>query len=412
MASAKERFLKYVKVDTQSAYDQEELPSTAKQFNLAKILVKELEELGLQDISLDDHCYVMATLPANIDKKVPVIGFIAHMDTSPDASGAGVNPRIIEKYDGKEVLLNKELNLRMSLKDFPELEKYVGQELIVTDGNTLLGADDKAGIAAIMAAVETLVKHPEMKHGTLKIGFTPDEEVGRGADGFDVKKFGAAFAYTVDGGELGEMEYETFNAAQTTVLCHGLGVHPGSAKDKMVNSIHVAEEFDALLPAHERPEYTAGYEGFYHLMNVSGDIETTRMVYIIRDHSRQIFEQRKANMQTTADFLNRRYGAGTVEVTTKDQYYNLREKIEPVFQIVDLAREALEALAIKPIITPVRGGTDGSRLSYMGLPCPNLFTGGLFAHGRFECIPSESLEKASQAVLKIVELSTSKDLKM
>lgn len=412
MASAKERFLKYVKVDTQSAYDKEELPSTHKQFDLAKILVKELEELGLQNVSLDEHCYVMATLPANIDKKVPVIGFIAHMDTSPDASGAGVSPRIIEKYDGKEVLLNQKLNLRMNLKDFPELRKYIGQELIVTDGNTLLGADDKAGIAAIMAAVETLVKHPEMKHGTLKIGFTPDEEVGRGADGFDVKKFGADFAYTVDGGELGEMEYETFNAASTVVTCHGLSVHPGSAKNKMINAIHVAEEFDALLPAQERPEYTAGYEGFYHLMGISGDIETARMTYILRDHSRQIFEQRKANMQSAADFLNQRYGAGTVEVVTKDQYYNLREKIEPVFQIVDLAREALEALGIKPIITPVRGGTDGSRLSYMGLPCPNLFTGGLFAHGRFECIPSESLEKASQAVLKIVELSTSKDLKM
>jgi tripeptide aminopeptidase len=412
MASAKERFLKYVKVDTQSAYDKEELPSTHKQFDLAKILVKELEELGLQGVSLDEHCYVMATLPANIDKKVPVIGFIAHMDTSPDASGAGVSPRIIEKYDGKEVLLNQKLNLRMNLKDFPELRKYIGQELIVTDGNTLLGADDKAGIAAIMAAVETLVKHPEMKHGTLKIGFTPDEEVGRGADGFDVKKFGADFAYTVDGGELGEMEYETFNAASTVVTCHGLSVHPGSAKNKMINAIHVAEEFDALLPAQERPEYTAGYEGFYHLMGISGDIETARMTYILRDHSRQIFEQRKANMQSAADFLNQRYGAGTVEVATKDQYYNLREKIEPVFQIVDLAREALEALGIKPIITPVRGGTDGSRLSYMGLPCPNLFTGGLFAHGRFECIPSESLEKASQAVLKIVELSTSKDLKI
>jgi len=412
MASAKERFLKYVKVDTQSAYDKEELPSTHKQFDLAEILVKELEELGLQDVSLDEHCYVMATLPANIDKKIPVIGFIAHMDTSPDASGAGVSPRIIEKYDGKEVLLNQELNLRMNLKDFPELRKYIGQELIVTDGNTRLGADDKAGIAAIMAAVETLVKHPEVKHGTLKIGFTPDEEVGRGADGFDVKKFGADFAYTVDGGELGEMEYETFNAASTVVTCHGLSVHPGSAKNKMINAIHVAEEFDALLPAQERPEYTAGYEGFYHLMGISGDIETARMTYILRDHSRPVFEQRKANMQSAADFLNHRYGAGTVDVATKDQYYNLREKIEPVFQIVDLAREALEALGIKPIITPVRGGTDGSRLSYMGLPCPNLFTGGLFAHGRFECIPSESLEKASQAVLKIVELSTSKDLKM
>jgi peptidase T len=406
MVSAKDRFLKYVTIDTQSAYDLEVIPSTSKQFDLAKLLVQELNELGLKNVSLDDHGYVMATLPANIEKKLPVIGFIAHMDTSPDASGAHVSPRIIAKYDGKEILLNQALNLRMNLQEFPELEKYIGQELIVTDGNTLLGADDKAGIAAIMAAVETLVSHPEIKHGTIQIGFTPDEEVGHGADLFDVKKFGADFAYTVDGGEIGELEYETFNAAAATITLHGRSVHPGSAKNKMVNAIHLAQEYDALLPAQERPEYTAGYEGFYHLMRISGDIEKTEMAYIIRDHSRQIFERRKAMMQTAADFLNQRYGKDTVKVVVKDQYYNMREKLEPVFEIVELAKHALEALDIEPIILPVRGGTDGSRLSYMGLPCPNLFTGGMFAHGRFECVPTRSLEKASEVVLKIIELST------
>jgi tripeptide aminopeptidase len=408
MASAKDRFLKYVTIDTQSAYDLEIIPSTPKQIDLAKLLVKELTELGLQNISLDEHGYVMATLPANIDKKLPVIGFIAHMDTSPDANGAHVAPRIIEKYDGKEILLNKGLDLRMNLEEFPELKKYIGQELIVTDGNTLLGADDKAGIAAIMAAVETLVNHPERKHGTLKIGFTPDEEVGHGADLFDVKKFGADFAYTVDGGEIGELEYETFNAAQATVTLHGRGVHPGSAKNKMVNAIHLAQEYDALLPAQERPEFTTGYEGFYHLMRIKGDVETAEMGYIIRDHSRQIFEARKTMMKTAAEFINTRYGKGTAEVVVKDQYYNMREKLEPVFEIVELAKHALEALNIEPIILPIRGGTDGSRLSFMGLPCPNLFTGGMYFHGRYECLPSESLEKAAEVILKIVELSSEK----
>jgi tripeptide aminopeptidase len=408
MRSAKERFLKYVAIDTQSGMEEGALPSTQKQFDLAKLLVSELKELGLQDISLDEHCYVMATLPANTDKKLPAIGFISHMDTSPDASGANIKPRIIENYDGNEIFLNKDLNLRMNTADFPELMKYIGQELIVTDGNTLLGADDKAGIAAIMTAVETLVTHPEIKHGTIKIGFTPDEEVGHGADGFDVKKFGADFAYTVDGGELGEMEYETFNAAGALVTCNGKGVHPGAAKDKMINAIHVAEEFDALLPANERPEHTTGYEGFYHVMSFKGNIEKTTLMYIIRDHSREIFEKRKATMQAAADYLNNLYGKGTVVLDLKDSYYNMREKIEPVFEIVDLAREAIESLGITPIITPVRGGTDGSRLSYMGLPCPNLFAGGLYFHGRYECLPTRSLEKAVETVVKIIELSVEK----
>jgi len=408
MASAKDRFLKYVTVDTQSAYDQEMLPSTKKQFDLANLLVKELQELGLKEISLDEQCYVMATLPTNIEKKLPVIGFIAHMDTSPDASGTSVNPRIIQSYDGNEILLNKALDLHMNTTDFPELKKYIGQELIVTDGNTLLGADDKAGVAAIMTALETLMDHPELKHGTIKVGFTPDEEVGHGADGFDVKKFAADFAYTVDGGELGELEYETFNAAAVSVTINGKGVHPGAAKDKMVNSIHVAQEFDAMFPMNERPEYTTGYEGFYHLMRFSGDIEKTTLSYIIRDHNRAIFEKRKALMLSAAEFLNERYGKGTVTVTAKDQYYNMREKLEPVFEIVELAKAAIEALGIKPIILPVRGGTDGSRLSFMGLPCPNLFAGGMFFHGRYEFIPSDSLEQSKNTILKIIELSTQK----
>ena len=408
MTSVKERFLKYVVIDTQSAYDQETLPSTKKQFELAKLLVKELKELGLQEISLDEQCYVMATLPANTEKKLPVIGFISHMDTSPDASGTLVKPCIIQSFDGNEILLNKDLDLRMNTADFPELKKYIGQELIVTDGNTLLGADDKAGVAAIMTALETLVSHPELKHGTIKVGFTPDEEVGRGADGFEVKKFAADFAYTVDGGELGELEYETFNAAAMTVTINGKGVHPGAAKDKMVNSIHVAQEFDAMFPMNERPEYTSGYEGFYHLMHFSGDIEKTTLSYIIRDHSRALFEKRKALMHSAAAYLNERYGKGTVTVAAKDQYYNMREKLEPVFEIVELAKAAIEALGIQPIILPVRGGTDGSRLSYMGLPCPNLFTGGMFFHGRYECIPTNSLEQSKNTILKIIELSTQK----
>jgi tripeptide aminopeptidase len=408
MPTVKERFLKYVKIDTRSDMESETTPTTQKQFDLAKILVAELKELGLQDISLDDKCYIMATLPANTDKKLPVIGLVAHMDTSPEMSGADVSPRIIEKYDGKDILLNKENNLVMSVETFPELKKYAGQEMIVTDGNTLLGADDKAGIAVIMTALEKLIATPAIKHGTVKIGFTPDEEVGKGADHFDVKKFGADFAYTVDGGELGEMEYETFNAAQAIVTIHGKSVHPGSAKDKMINSIHVAKELDAMLPASERPEYTTGYDGFYHLLQMNGETEKTIMHYIVRDHKREIFEKRKAHLLRCAELLNQRYGAGTVEVKLTDQYYNMREKIEPVYHIVELAKSALEELGIEPIIMPVRGGTDGSRFSFMGLPCPNLFTGGLYPHGRFECLPTRSLEKAVDVVIKILELSVKK----
>ncbi len=408
MTSVKERFLKYIKIDTKSDLASETTPSTKIQFDLAKVLVDELKALGLQDVSLDENCYIMATLPANSDKKLPVIGFIAHMDTSPEMSGTNVSPRIIENYDGKDVLLNKELNLHLDPKVYPELVKYAGQELIVTDGNTLLGADDKAGVAVIMTAIEQLIANPALKHGTIKIGFTPDEEVGRGADHFDVKKFGADFAYTVDGGELGEMEYETFNAAEARVTVHGTNVHPGSAKDKMVNAIHIAHQFDAMLPPQERPEYTSGYEGFYHLMYIQGQTEKTEMMYIVRDHNRDLFEKRKTVMQAAADLINKRYGAGTLDLKLKDQYYNMREKLEEVFHVVELAREAIEALCIKPIIMPVRGGTDGSRLSFMGLPCPNLFTGGLYPHGRFECLPTRSMERAVDVVVKIVELSEKK----
>lgn len=403
MTSAKERLLRYVKINTQSVRNQDQVPSSPNEFNLARVLVEELNAMGLQDVSLDDHCYVMATLPANIEVPAPVVGLIAHMDTSPDMSGENVNPRIIEHYDGGDILLNAEKDIHMSPEVFPELKKYVGQELITTDGNTLLGADDKAGAAAIMTAVEILVNHPEIKHGTVKVGFTPDEEVGRGADFFDVAKFGADFAYTVDGGELGEIEYETFNAAGAEVEIRGQNVHPGSAKDKMVNSLLVGMEFNALLPVNERPEFTAGYDGFAHLYLMEGDVEHTKLTYIIRDHDRTKFEARKQKMLDSAAFINTRYGAGTVKVTLKDSYFNMREKIEPVMYIMDIAREAIVEAGVKPVTMPVRGGTDGSRLSYMGLPCPNLFAGGFNFHGKYECIPTASLDKAVEVLVRIVQ---------
>lgn len=403
MSSAKERLLRYVKIDTQSAREKTSIPSTEKQFNLARMLVNELQDLGLQDVSLDDHCYVMATLPGNISSPAPVVGLIAHMDTSPDMSGTNVKPQIIPAYDGGEIILNSEKDIRMSPEIFPELKHYVGQELITTDGTTLLGADDKAGVAAIMAAMEELIHHPEIKHGTLKIGFTPDEEVGHGADKFDVKKFGADFAYTLDGGELGEIEFETFNAAEAVVEIQGKNVHPGSAKDKMINANLVAMEFNTMLPVNERPEFTSGYDGFSHLFLMDGSVENARMIYIVRDHSRVKFEARKKQFTSIAAFLNERYGSGTVTVKLTDQYYNMREKIEPLSYIMDYAREAIIDAGLKPVTMPVRGGTDGSRLSFMGLPCPNLFTGGFNFHGKYECIPSASLEKSVEVILGIVQ---------
>lgn len=403
MISAKERFLRYVKINTQSVHDQEQVPSANREFDLARVLVAELTALGLQDISLDEHCYVMATLPGNIDAPAPVVGLIAHMDTSPDMSGENVNSQIISHYDGGDILLNAENGVTLSPEIFPELKKYVGQELITTDGTTLLGADDKAGVAAIMTALDILVHHPEIKHGTVKVGFTPDEEVGHGADYFDVQKFAADFAYTVDGGELGEIEFETFNAAEASVVVRGKNVHPGTAKNKMINSLLAGMEFNALLPVNERPEFTEGYEGFYHLYWVEGSVEETKMVYIIRDHDREKFERRKQVMLTAAGFINSKYGADTVRVTLKDQYYNMREKIELVMYVMDYAREAIIDAGVSPVTMPVRGGTDGSRLSFMGLPCPNLFAGGFNFHGKYECLPTASLDKAVEVIVRMVQ---------
>ncbi len=404
MKKGVDRFLNYVAIDTKSEYDSPSFPSSKKQFELANLLVKELKELGLNDASVDENCYVMATLPSNTDKAVPTIGFIAHMDTSPDMSGENVKPRIVESYDGRDIVLNKESNIVLSPKDFPELKKYIGKTLITTDGTTLLGADDKAGIAEIMAAIEYLVNNPEIKHGDIKVAFTPDEEVGSGADYFNVEKFNADFAYTVDGGELGELEYENFNAAGVKLVIKGRNVHPGTAKNKMINSIEIAMELNSMLPENQKPKYTEGYEGFFLLSSLNGDVEETKASYIIRDHFKDKFEEKKTLMQKVVDFLNAKYGEGTVHVEIKDQYYNMKEKIEPVMHIVDTAKKAMEELDITPIIKPVRGGTDGSRLSYMGLPCPNLFTGGHNYHGKYEFICAESMEKAVEVILKIVEL--------
>ena len=404
MTSVSDRFLKYTRIDTQSDEASPTYPSTAKQFDLARVLVDELLALGLKDAHVDENCYVMATLPANQGGIVPVIGFIAHMDTSPDMSGTGVNPKVWEHYDGGEIILNKDKNVILNPRTFPELSRYKGQTLITSDGNTLLGADDKAGAAIIMSAVEYLVNHPEIKHGMIKIGFTPDEEIGRGVDRFDVEKFGAEFAYTLDGGELGELEYNTFNAASAKVTIQGKIVHPGYAKNIMKNAILIGMELQAMLPEHERPAYTSGWEGFYHLMDMRGGVDQTTMTYLIRDYERPKFEHMKTLFEKVSDYLNEKYGEGTVSVEITDSYYNLREKIEPVFHIVETAEKAIREVGLTPRIVPVRGGTDGSRLSFMGLPTPNLFTGGHNFHSRYEYIPVESLEKSVQVVLKIIEM--------
>ena len=408
MTSVKDRFLKYVRIETTSDRDVETCPSSVTQMAFAKTLAEELKTMGLQEVSLDDHCYLMATLPANITKQVPVLGLIAHMDTSPDMSGKNVNPQIISNYDGGNIVLNKELGVILDTTVFPEIKKYAGQELITTDGTTLLGVDDKAGIAEILTAVEYLMAHPEIKHGRIRLGFTPDEEIGRGADLFDVKKFGADFAYTIDGGEIGELEYETFNAATAEVIVKGKNVHPGVAKNKMINSILVGMEFNAMLPVNERPEFTEGVEGFTHIFGIRGTVEESRLTYIIRDHNRAIFEKRKKLFLQAGDFLNQQYGAGTITIHMKDQYYNMREKIEPVYHIVQLAFDAMKSLEIEPKIVPVRGGTDGSRLSFMGLPCPNIFTGGLYGHGKFECVPTKSMEMSVQVIVKICQMLAEK----
>ena len=398
-----ERFIKYAKIDTQSDENNTQTPSTQKQFDLAREVEREMIEMGLEDVSLDENCYLMATLPANIDKTVPTIGFVAHFDTSPDMSGKDVNPRIVEKYDGKDIVLNKEQNIIMSPNDFPELLKFVGDDLIVTDGTTLLGADDKAGIAEIMNAMQYLIDHPEIKHGKIRIGLTPDEEIGRGADKFDVEKFGAEWAYTMDGSEIGELEYENFNAAAAKITIQGRNVHPGYSKNKMINALHVASELVQILPVNERPEFTEKYEGFFHLIGINGTVDEATVTYIIRDHSMDIFETRKKQMQQAVEYLNTRYD-NRLALEMRDQYYNMREKIEPVMHIIDVAHRAMEEVGVTPIVKPIRGGTDGARLSFMGLPCPNVFAGGMNFHGRFEFLPIRALEKASEVVVKIAEL--------
>jgi tripeptide aminopeptidase len=401
-----DRFFRYIKIDTQSDPENEDVfPSTEKQWVLAKMLEKELIEMGMSDVSLDENCYIMATLPANVDTSIPVIGFIAHIDTSPDFSGTNVNPQIHENYNGGDIVLNAAENIILSPKDFEDLLLYKGQTLITTDGTTLLGADDKAGVTEIMAAMEYLLKHPEIKHGTIKIGFTPDEEVGKGAHMFDVAKFGAEWAYTMDGSTVGELEFENFNAAGAKLIATGKIVHPGYAKNKMINSMLYANEFVQALPAEEVPEKTSGYEGFYHLHSIKGDVERTELYYIIRDHDRAKFEARKDLFAQLAVDLNTKYGKKIFATEIKDQYYNMREKVEPVMHIVDIAEEAMKELNITPLIKAIRGGTDGSQLSYKGLPCPNIFAGGHNFHGRYEFVAAEAIEKATHVILKIVELT-------
>ncbi|SFH62870.1 peptidase T. Metallo peptidase. MEROPS family M20B [Selenomonas ruminantium] len=397
------RFKDYISFDTQSDEENDKVcPSTPGQLVLAKHLAEELKEIGLTEVELDNHGYVMATLPANGVTEAPVVGFIAHVDTSPDASGADIKPQIVKDYDGKDVVLNENGPIVFSTKDFPEVLKYKGQDIMFTDGTTLLGADDKAGVTAIVSAMEYLVKHPEIKHGKIRVGFTPDEEVGRSADRFDVKKFAADFAYTIDGGELGGLEYENFNAANPTITFHGRSMHTGSAKGKMINALSVAAEWQQMLPAGEKPEYTEGYEGFYQVHKLEGGVEKCTMHMLIRDHDRQKFEARKAMLQTIADFLNAKYGEGTVEITPHDVYYNMLEKIaDGNMYVVELAKQAMEGCGVTPDVQPIRGGTDGARLSFMGLPCPNIFTGGANFHGRFEYLPLESLKKAGETVLGI-----------
>lgn len=408
MSIVTNKFLKYVKFDTESDTQTGLTPSTPGQMVLAQELKLELEELGLEQVSLDKNGYIMGVLPSNIDKEVPAIGFIAHMDTSPDFSGKNVNPQIIKEYDGEDITLNQAENIVMKVKDFPELKNYKGQTLITTDGTTLLGADDKAGIAEIITAVEYLVKHPEIKHGSVHVGFTPDEEIGKGADFFDVRKFGAEFAYTLDGGEIGELQYENFNAAYAKITFKGRNVHPGMAKDKMINSMLIANDFIAKLPQEEVPEKTEGYEGFNHLIAMEGGVESSTLQYIIRDFDMQKYEKRKQLFEDLCKEYQQKYGEENVILEMVNQYYNMREKVEPVKYILDIAEQAMKEVDVEPMVIPIRGGTDGSRLSYMGLPCPNIFAGGHNFHGRFEYVPVPSMEKAVDVILKIVDLVAKK----
>ena len=399
-----ERFLKYVSFDTQSSEETGVTPSTSGQMVFARYLKEELEKLGLEEITLDENGYLFATLPANTDKQVPTVGFIAHMDTSPDMSGKNVSPRIIEAYDGTDIVLCAEEQIILSPTQFPELLEHKGEDLIVTDGHTLLGADDKAGIAEIVSAIVWLQAHPEVKHGKVRIGFNPDEEIGLGAHKFDVEKFGCDWAYTMDGGEVGEVEFENFNAASAKLTFRGLNVHPGYAKGKMINSMLVAGRFIEMLPKQETPAHTEGYEGFYHLVGMKGDVEQTTLSYIIRDHDRERFEARKQTIEQLATALNAEYGEGTVSVELHDQYYNMRQQIEPVMHIIDIAFEAMKAVGVEPHVKAIRGGTDGAQLSFKGLPCPNIFAGGLNFHGRYEFVPIQSMEKAMKVIVKIIEL--------
>ena len=404
-----DRFLKYVSFCTTSDENTGMPPSTPGQMEFARFLADELKAIGLDEVELDDNGYIMATLPANTDKPLPVIGFIAHMDTSPDASGKNVKPRIVNNYQGDDILLNEEEQIYLETKKYPEILNYKGQDIIVTNGKTLLGADDKAGLSEIVSAMEYLIAHPEYKHGKIRIGFTPDEEIGQGADHFDVKKFGADWAYTMDGGAVGELEYENFNAASCKIIVHGVNVHPGAAYHKMLNSMRIAYQLAVMLPRWETPEHTQGYEGFYHLVGMQGTVEETVLSYIIRDHDRARFESRKKEMEHLVRKVNREYGEGTAEIILRDQYYNMKEKVEPVMYVVDLAKEAIKQAGVEPVVKPIRGGTDGARLSFEGLPCPNIFAGGENFHSRFEYLPIRSMEKAMQVVLNIIYLVSEKE---
>jgi tripeptide aminopeptidase len=397
------RFISYVTIDTESDPNNPEFPSTEKQWDLAKLLVDELKAIGMKDITLDDNCYVMATLPSNLDYEVPTIGFVSHIDTTPDFTGANVKPQIHHKYDGKDIILNNEENIVLSPSYFEDLLQYKGQSIITTDGSTLLGADDKAGITEIVTAMEYLIKHPEIKHGKIRICFTPDEEVGKGAHKFDVEKFGAEWAYTMDGSQIGELEYENFNAAGAKLTITGKIVHPGYAKGKMINSMTIGSNFVSKLPLNEVPESTEGYEGFFHLHQFTGNVEKTTLNFIIRDHDRVLFEDRKQFMLDLVDKMNNELGFNAIEIDIKDQYYNMKEKVGPVMHIVDIAEEVMNDIGITPLIKPIRGGTDGSQLSFMGLPCPNIFAGGHNFHGRYEYVPVESMMKATEVIIGISE---------
>lgn len=403
MEKVLERFISYARVDTQSDENSESCPSTKKQVDLARMLEKEMIAMGLEDVNLDSNAYLTASLPSNSSRPLPVLGLIAHMDTSPDMSGRNVRPRLTKNYDGKDIILNRKKNIVLSPAEFPDLLKYRGCDLVTGDGTTLLGADDKAGIAEILTALEFFLLNPDVKHGKVRIGFTPDEEIGRGADKFDVEAFGADFAFTVDGGEEGELEYENFNAAMALIEISGRSIHPGDAKGQMINSIHLAREFDSMLPSQERPEHTTGYEGFFHLIDIEGKVERSKARYLVRDHDRKKFEEKKKLLRDIAAFMNKKYGKKRVKVLVKDQYYNMKEKIADHIHIVELAEKAMKEAGVKPLVRPIRGGTDGARLSYMGLPCPNIFTGGHNFHGRYEYIPVGSMHKAVRTIINIIK---------